>query len=95
MASGLSTLAENLNPYQINKNEDPYKAKFNKVIRELKEVSNIDELRKVYKNTSDHFKDDEQFLLMIKKGIFPYDYIDDYERLNENKLPTKDNFFLN
>ena len=30
---------------------------------------------------------------MIKKGIYPYDYIDDYERLNELKLPTQDKFY--
>ena len=42
MASGLSALAENLNPYNGQ------------------EINNINELRKIY-NTSEHFKDDEQF----------------------------------
>ena len=28
----------------------------------------IDDLRKAFKNTSNHFKDDEQFFLMTKKG---------------------------
>ena len=35
----------------------------------------IDELRTIFKNTSDEFTDDEQFEMMIHKGIYPYDYI--------------------
>jgi hypothetical protein len=51
------------------------------------------ELRNVFKNTSDEFKNDEEFNLMIQKGVYPYDYIDNYERLNENKLPKKKKFY--
>jgi hypothetical protein len=36
---------------------------------------------------------DEQQDLILKKGVFPYDYIDSFERLNENKLPSKDKFY--
>ena len=49
----------------------------------------INEWRKIFKNVSNGFKDDEQFLLMIQKGIYPYDYIDTYEKLLETKLPKK------
>ena len=51
-----------------------------------------EEKRKVFKNISQHFSDDIEFELMTKKGIYPYDYIDKYERLFENKLPSKDCF---
>jgi hypothetical protein len=47
----------------------------------------IEEKRIKFKNVSNKFKDDDQFELMIQKGIYPYDYIDKYERLNEAKLP--------
>ena len=30
---------------------------------------------------------------MIQKGIYPYDYIDNYDRFNETKLPTIDDFY--
>ena len=50
---------------------------------------NIPEWRKIFKNVSNGFKDDEQFVLMIQKGIYPYDYIDTYEKLLESKLPKK------
>ena len=53
----------------------------------------IKDLRNVFKNTSDEFKDDDEFNLMIQKGIYPYDYIDNYERLNETKLPKKKKFY--
>ena len=50
---------------------------------------NIPEWRTIFKNVSNGFKDDEQFVLMIQKGIYPYDYIDTYEKLLESKLPKK------
>ena len=30
---------------------------------------------------------------MKQKGVYPYDYIDSFNRFSENKLPTKDNFY--
>ena len=58
-----------------------------------KDALTIDEKRKVFKNTSKYFKDDEQFLLMIKKGIYPYDYIDSYDKFDECLLPKKKHFY--
>jgi len=44
--------------------------------------------REYYKNL-----EYEKFLLLIKKGVYPYDYTDSFERFNETELPTK-KFFL-
>ena len=44
-------------------------------------------------NTSDHFTDDDEFLLMTEKGVYPYDYIDSYNRLYEDKLPIQSDFY--
>lgn len=52
----------------------------------------IEEKRMKFKNVSHKFKNDEQFEMMIQKGIYPYDYIDKYERLNETKLPKQSDF---
>ena len=30
---------------------------------------------------------------MTSKGVYPYDYMDSFDKLNETKLPSKDNFF--
>ena len=54
---------------------------------------NIDELRKAFPNTSSHFINDEQFKLMTIKGVYPYDHIDNYDKLNETKLPSQDKFY--
>jgi hypothetical protein len=53
----------------------------------------ISDKRKVFKNVSDHFKDDEQFELMTQKGIYPYDWVNDYEKLNSDKLPSRKDFY--
>ena len=37
---------------------------------------NITELRATFKNITDYFTDDEQFLLMVQKGVYPHDFID-------------------
>ncbi|XP_059221314.1 uncharacterized protein LOC131995971 isoform X1 [Stomoxys calcitrans] len=39
------------------------------------------------------FVNDSEFNLMKRKGVFPYDYLDSPERLEENALPPISNFF--
>lgn len=51
------------------------------------------EFRKAFKNTSNEFKDDKEFNLMIQKGVYPYDYIDNYDKLNTLKLPKIKHFY--
>lgn len=36
---------------------------------------------------------EEQFDLLIRKGVFPYDYVDSWERLDEQQLPPKEAFY--
>ena len=35
---------------------------------------------------------DEKFRLMIRKGVYPYEYIDSWKRFEEISLPQKDAF---
>ena len=35
----------------------------------------------------------EQLSLMKKKGVYPYDYMDSFEKFEDNKLPKKEDFF--
>ena len=30
---------------------------------------------------------------MIRKGVYPYDYMDSFNRFGEKKLPNKDDFY--
>lgn len=35
----------------------------------------------------------EQITMLERKGVFPYDYVDSYERLAETSLPSKEHFY--
>ena len=45
-----------------------------------------------FKLTKQEFQN-EQLNLMKQKGIYPYDYMDSFEKFNETELPTKQHFY--
>jgi len=47
----------------------------------------------VFKNTSDHFKNDDEFILMTEKGFFSYDFISSYSVLKDKSLPPIESFY--
>ena len=52
-------------------------------------VSNLP--RQSFKYTSQVFED-EELDLMVRKGVYPYDYMDSFDKFNE-KLPPKEEFY--
>ena len=61
-----------------------YKKKFNK------------DLIKKFKNTYSFFNNNlNKFILLLRKGIYPYEYMDSWERFNETSLPSKEDFYSN
>ena len=58
-----------------------------------KDSKDINSLRKIFNNVSEHYKNDEQFLLMISKGVYPYEYINNYDKLNDKQLPPIEKFY--
>ena len=36
-----------------------------------------------------------KFILLLRKGVYPYEYIDSFERFFETSLPDKDAFYSN
>lgn len=52
-------------------------------------VDNLDKDK--FNNMHDEFKDTDTKLL-LQKGIYPYDYMDSFEKFN-SQLPTKDDFY--
>ena len=38
-------------------------------------------------------KDINRFILLLRKGIFPYEYMDSWERFYETSLPEKEPFY--
>ena len=37
--------------------------------------------------------DNNKFILFLRKGVYPYEYMDNCEKYNENALPKKEDFY--
>jgi hypothetical protein len=48
-----------------------------------------------FRETRKYFSDDAKFNLMRQKGVFPYSFVDSIEKMNNPKLPTKNEFYDN
>ena len=59
-----------------------------------KKTKDLDEvvLKKNFSHTSRFWGCDEKFRLMIRKGVYPYEYMDDWKKFEETSLPPKDAF---
>ena len=40
-------------------------------------------------------KDLNKFILLLRKGVYPYEYMDNWERFEETSLPNKESFYSN
>ena len=45
------------------------------------------------KNLRSFYNGDEIFKLMRRKGVYPYEYMDSWEKFEETKLPSKEDFY--
>ena len=53
-----------------------------------------EELTKRFRNTYEFCnKDIHKFILLLRKGTYPYEYRDSWERFNETSLPDKEAFY--
>ena len=60
---------------------------------ETKEIDN-DVFMKRFYNTYQLSKNDiNKFKLLLRKGLYPYEYMDSWKRFNETELPSKDKFY--
>ena len=41
------------------------------------------------------YKDLNKFILLLRKGVYPYEYMDNWKRFNEISLPSKESFYSN
>ena len=39
------------------------------------------------------YEDANKFVLLLRKGVYPYEYIDSWEKFNEITLPDKESFY--
>ena len=54
-----------------------------------------EELRKRVKNTFKFSNNDIKFILLLRKGVYLYEYMDGWEKFNEISLPEKEEFYSN
>ena len=54
-------------------------------------ASNLDEDQ--CKHLREFYKEDEVFRLMRRKGVYPYEYMDEWNKFEETSLPSKDTFY--
>ena len=54
----------------------------------------INELIKKFSNTHKFCNNDlSKIFLLLRKGVYPYEYMDSWERFNETALPNKKAFY--
>ena len=46
-----------------------------------------------FKRLSQEFPDESKFKLLIRKGVYPYDWMSDREKLKEAELPPREAFY--
>ena len=55
-----------------------------------------EKLKRKFKNTYKLSNNDiNKFILLLRKGVYPYEYMDDWKKLNETKLREKEVFYIN
>ena len=53
-----------------------------------------EELKKRFKDSFKFSSDDiNKFILFLRKGVYPYEYLDELEKFNETILPEKEEFY--
>ena len=109
MATSLSKLVDNLTDNIHNDKCTKYKSNlcFVRAINEKlifkcidcekeyeKEFNN--ELIERFANTYKFCDNDlDKFIMLLRKGVYPYEYIDEWDKFNEKILPGKDSFYSN
>ena len=53
-------------------------------------------MKQRFKNTFKFSNNDiNKFVLLLRKGVDPYEYMDDWEKFNETAIPEKEEFYSN
>ena len=89
-----SACESNLGYIKIKKNEKLLLKYFNCNIY-FKKKYNKDLIQK-FKNTYSFCNSDlNKFILLLRKDVYPFEYMDNWEKFNETALPSKESFYSN
>ena len=80
---------------ELIKISDEYTALFGCERCRAKKTKDLDEkvLKKNFNHTVRFWEWDENFCLMIRKGVYPYEYMDSWKKFEETSLLPKDGFY--
>ena len=90
-ASSSSNLVDNLEYKSVKDNLIKYKC-----LSCNKNYSNkiVEELKKRFKNTFKFFNNGiSKVILLLRKGVYLYEYMDDWEKFDKTTLPEKEEFY--
>ena len=101
MASSLSNLADNLSEgiHKIKYKDCDFLLEYESVKDNLIKCKYLsrnkdyfkkidEELKKKFRNTLKFYNNDfNKFVLLLRKGIYPYEYRNEWEQFNETSLP--------
>ena len=59
----------------------------------IKEIENDVLIKRFYNTYQLSDNDINKFKLLLRKGVYPYEYMDSWKRFNETELPSKDKFY--
>ena len=59
----------------------------------IKEIDNDVLIKRFYNTYQLSGNDINKFKLLLRKDIYPYEYVDSWKRFNETELPSKDKFY--
>ena len=60
---------------------------------EIKEIDNDVLIKRFYNTYQLSDNDINKFKLLLRKGVYPYEYMDNWKRFNETELTSKDKFY--
>ena len=68
-----------------------YRKKFNKEL--IKRLASTYEICNNDTTGSSSSERINKFILLLRKGVYPYEYMDNWKRFNETSLPSKESFY--
>ena len=59
----------------------------------INKIDNDVLIKRFYKTHQLSYNDINKFNLLLRKGVYPHEYMDSWKRFNETELPSKDKFY--